>query len=202
MKQICDFMQDRGTPCTPGKYTSKELFTDLGFGQYDDIDFNSDEGVTIVHDMNTPLPAGLATYDLVMECGTIEHIFDISQVFKNMIQLCDVGGSVLHISPLNWLNHGFWNFSLTAFYDVYRVNGFENPQFWLMNWPKNYSQVGSSPVLKIDFTPAHILPPPQSDFLMVAFTAKKKESVPFKIPIQAAYDPELKLNTYLKNNKD
>ena len=199
-KSIVDYMHGRGLTLTVGPYTGRELLLDAGFKHYDDIDFVADEGVSIVHDMNLPYAGG--KYDLVLECGTMEHIFDIAQVFKNVIQLCKVGGTVCHISPLTWINHGFYNFSLTLFYDVYRNNGFEDFKFWWFNWPRNYAEVGSSNAMKLDFTPGQILQPTASDFMMVAFTTKKVNDLPFKNPIQAAYDPVLALNTSLRQHKN
>jgi SAM-dependent methyltransferase len=198
---IVDYMHGRGLTLTEGAYTGRELLLDVGFKQYDDIDFVGNEGVSIVHDMNTPLPATVKDYDLVLECGTLEHIFDVAQVFRNIIQLCKVNGTVCHISPLNWINHGFYNFSLTLFYDVYRNNGFEDFKFWIFDWPFNYGQVGSSPAIPIGFTPTQITPARDTGFLMVGFTAKKKTNLAFKIPIQAAYDPELALNTNLRTHR-
>ncbi len=196
---IVEYMHGRGLTLTEGAYTGRELLLDAGFKQYDDIDFVGDEGVTIVHDMNTPLPTTFdKRYDLVLECGTLEHIFDVAQVFRNIIQLCKVNGTICHISPLNWINHGFYNFSLTLFYDVYRNNGFEDFKFWIFDWPLNYIQVGSSAATSIDFVPTQFIPPPDSGFLMVAFTAKKQGIQEFKNPIQAAYDPALALNTGLR----
>ncbi len=199
LQPIVDYMNSIGLPPTPGPYTGRELLLDAGFKNYDDIDFVADEGVSIVHDMNLPYIG--KEYDFVFECGTMEHIFDVAQVFKNIINLTKVGGTVCHISPLNWLNHGFYNFSFTVFYDVYRSNGFENLKFWWINWPRNYGNVGSSDAMRLDFTPSQILPPEGSDFMMVAFTAEKKKSMPFKNPIQAAYDPSLALNTALRTHR-
>ena len=199
--KITQDMLRRGLKVTEGPYTGREFLLDAGFKNYDDIDFVPDEGVSIVHNMNEPLPADTKQYDLVLECGTMEHIFDVAQVFKNMIRLCKVGGTVCHISPLTWLNHGFYNFSLTLFYDVYRTNYFENEKFWLMNWPRNYLQVGSSNALKVDFIPSQILQPANTEFLMLAYTAKKTVEGLFRIPTQAAYDPELKLNTPLRTHQ-
>ncbi len=204
--KITSYMQRNGMPPSPGPYTGKELLLDAGFKYYDDIDFVEDEGASIVHDLNQPLPPGYEhednKYDLVFECGTMEHIFDIAQVFKNMIQLCKVGGTICHISPLTWLNHGFYNFSLTLFNDVYRNNGFDSFKFGWCNWPQNYGVIGSTDVIPIEFTPSQILKPSNTDFLMIAFTAKKIADVPFKNPIQAAYDPELALNTPLRKHRD
>jgi hypothetical protein len=197
-----NYMKAVGYPVTPDEcaYTSRNLFLDFGFKKYDDVDFTDDEGVTIVHDMNKPLPLKLqdADYDFVFECGTMEHIFDIRQVFSNIINLCAIGGSVFHCSPLTWINHGFYNFSLTLFYDVYRNNGFEDFKFWIVKFPRNWNAGGETVIYDMDFTPVQIMNNFPNDFLLVAFTARKKYDLPFKVPIQAAYDPALALNTPLK----
>jgi hypothetical protein len=202
VQDFIQYMQSIGHPVTPEAtaYTSRNLFLDLGFKKYDDIDFTADEGVTIVHDMNKSLPLKLQDreYDFVFECGTMEHIFDIRQVFSNIIDLCACGGSVFHCSPLTWINHGFYNFSLTLFYDVYRNNGFEDFKFWIVKFPRNWSAGGETVVYDMEFTPVQIMNNFPNDFLLVAFTAKKKSYTTFKVPTQAAYDPALALNTPLK----
>jgi SAM-dependent methyltransferase len=198
-----NYMAQIGHPATPDEvaYTSKNLFTDLGFKRYEDIDFNDDEGVTIVHDMNLPIGNTQGQFDFVFECGTMEHIFDIRQVFENVINLCKVGGTVFHCSPLTWINHGFYNFSMTLFFDVYRNNGFEDFKFWIVKFPKNWSQGGETVVYDADFTPTQFLNNCPEDFLLIAFTAKKKEEKLFTVPCQAAYDPVLAIDSSLKQHR-
>ena len=106
------FSPDREHMAELSPATSKELFESLGFDQYDDLDFTPVEGVTIVHDMNKPVPEEYHDrYDLIFEMGTMEHIFDVRSTFDNIIKMLKVGGTVFHLAPLNFLNHGFYNFS-------------------------------------------------------------------------------------------
>jgi SAM-dependent methyltransferase len=181
--------------------SSRELFLLFGFEQYDDIDFNADEGCNIIHDLNLHLPKQyLGQYDLVVEMGTMEHIFDIRAVFDNITKLLKVGGSVFHFSPLDSINHGFYNFSLNLFYDVYRNNGFEDIELFIVAFPINWTENQKIIYDIIQFTPEEIFPnPPEGYHLMVSCIARKAEVVtPFKIPIQAAYDPTLRLQSSLK----
>ena len=61
-------------------------------------------------------------YDLVYDGGTIEHCFNIGQAMQNMTYLTKVGGYILHVNPLNMINHGFYNLSPTFYYDYYIQN--------------------------------------------------------------------------------
>ena len=182
--------------------STRDLFLALGFEGYDDIDFDPDEGCTIVHDMNRPVPARLhGQYDLVLEMGTLEHIFDIRAVFESIVRMVKVGGVAFHFSPVNWFNHGFYNFSPTLFYDVYRVNGFESPIFYIIAFPLDWEKNQEIKFKQIEFTPQQTLlpPPPEGHLYMLACIAGKTKDIPaFQIPIQAAYDPALGLSTILK----
>ncbi len=180
---------------------SNELLPLLGFEEYDDVDFTADEGCNLIHDMNQPIPDAWANrYDLVFEVGTIEHIFDIRTVFENICRLTAPGGTVFHLAPLTWLNHGFYNSSLTLYYDVYRENGFDNLDFYIVAFPADWTQEQRIHYQSIDFRPDQIsLEGPPNTFLMVACMATKQEDIrPFRIPIQAAYDPKLGLSTPIK----
>lgn len=180
--------------------TSQELFLAFGFEKYDDIDFNAEEGCTIVHDLNRPIPRELwGQYDLVFEAGTIEHIFDLRAVFENIVRLLRAGGTAFHLSPLTWVNHGFYNFSLTLFYDVYRCNGFGDTEFFVVAFPDDWERDPSIQYQKAPFTPDQIevTPPPGTHMLICCITTKKRDLGEFRVPIQAAYDPSLKLDSRL-----
>ena len=173
--------------------TSRELFQSFGFDHYDDIDFTTAEKCTIVHDMNLPIPANLHdSYDLVFEMGTMEHIFDVKSTFSNIIRMLKTGGTVFHLSPLTFMNHGFYNFSLTLFFDVYRTNGFGNIQLYLLNFPLKWWKNPEVTYHKVDFTPDPItLEVPKGYFGMVGCIANKQADLGrFKTPMQAFYDPD------------
>lgn len=102
----------------------------LGFSRYVALDVNEKFGSHIV-DLNRPaipqLPDGeLASYSLVTNNGTGEHLFNQHAVFQNCHDLCQEGGVMLHILPCtNWLNHGFYSFQPLLFVDLAAVNGYQ-----------------------------------------------------------------------------
>jgi SAM-dependent methyltransferase len=76
-------------------------------------------------DLNRPLPP-LGHFDLVINHGTAEHVFNIAQVFASMHAACAVGGLMVHESPFTgWLDHGFYCLQPTLFYDIAAANGYE-----------------------------------------------------------------------------
>ncbi len=103
------------------------LFRLLGFGSVESIDFFPDEKPTHVLDLNRPVPAPmLEKFDLVFDGGTSEHCFATSEALCNAMRLVKAGGRVIHHSPLNnWVDHGFYQFSPTIFFDFYEANGFD-----------------------------------------------------------------------------
>ncbi len=90
------------------------------------LDFSPYEKAEIVHDLNRPAPEALHDrFDLIVDGGTTEHVFDVRQALTNIARMLKIGGRVIHISPANnWVNHGFYQFSPTLFYDYYGGNGF------------------------------------------------------------------------------
>ena len=65
-------------------------------------------------------------FDYIIDGGTVEHIFDIAQVMKNVTKMLKVGGRVFHIDAIaGQADHGFYSFSPTFFLDYYKGNGFK-----------------------------------------------------------------------------
>jgi SAM-dependent methyltransferase len=81
-----------------------------------------------VLDLNRPLPAALCDrFDLVYDGGTMEHCFSVADVLGNVVRLAKTGGRIIHHLPLNnWVDHGFYQFSPTLFFDFYEANGFRD----------------------------------------------------------------------------
>lgn len=88
------------------------------------IDIHASRGIERIVDLNQPLPVDLVgAFDLVADPGTIEHCFNVSQAFNNLMTACKVGGHVIHTNPINMINHGFWSISPTTYVDLYTANG-------------------------------------------------------------------------------
>ena len=86
-------------------------------------------GIDKMVDLNNPISGDsgehVDKYDLVVDPGTSEHIFNIGQVLSTIVRATKVGGFVYHINPMVMINHGYWNFSPVAYKDFYTVNGFD-----------------------------------------------------------------------------
>ena len=95
--------------------------------QYYDIDKFDFDHPRVVHDLEKPIDKRFHNFfNLIIDSGTMEHIFDIKSVMDNIVHITNLGGYVLQFIPAqNSLNHGFYQFSPTFFYDFYTANGFE-----------------------------------------------------------------------------
>lgn len=187
----------------PPVYSTREFFGLLGFGAYDDVDFDP-EAATIVHDLNSPLPDRFEDrYDLVVENGTIEHIFDIRSAVSNIARTVRTGGILCHVSPLDALNHGFYNFSVNFFQDFYCGNGFGEAQFYLLRYSRDWEEDEHVDIQPLPYTHEEFHFPPEvhtSKYAKhhIGFVARKLRHVPQpRVPIQAAYDPALGLRSRL-----
>jgi SAM-dependent methyltransferase len=99
----------------------------LGADEIVSLDANSYQGASLVHDMNVTIPDELKSrYDVVVEGGTLEHIFNFPVAVKNCMELLVPGGHFLGIAPANnFCGHGFYQFSPDLFYRVFsEENGF------------------------------------------------------------------------------
>lgn len=108
---------------------ARTFFEFLGIpkSQYYDIDkFEFDKPV-ILHDLQKPLDEHYHNFfNFILDIGTMEHIFDVKAVMSNIVNAAKIGGYVLQMLPMqNFINHGFYQFSPTLFYDFYTANGFE-----------------------------------------------------------------------------
>lgn len=65
---------------------ARTFFRILGINNYVDIDLFDLDQASIVHDLSVPIPSELKNeFDLVIDAGTIEHIYDIRMVMKNIL---------------------------------------------------------------------------------------------------------------------
>lgn len=85
------------------------------------VDVHASRGCEEIADLNEPQDFG--KHDLVIDFGTTEHCFNIAQALKNAAEAVRVGGVIFHSVPLCMMNHGFYNFSPTTFFDFYEQNG-------------------------------------------------------------------------------
>jgi len=109
----------------------------LGLNEFHDIDFNGKAALNL--DYSKPIPAELKNRaGVVIDIGTSEHIFNLTQVFANIVELLQKNGLVLHLAPLSWYNHGFVNFNPIWFKEFYQANAFEIVEHGLIVSPFGY----------------------------------------------------------------
>jgi hypothetical protein len=107
---------------------ARTFFEMMGLTGYADIDVSSVDAPVIIHDLNEPVPSELhRKYDLVLDGGTAEHVFDTRTVLESMARMVRVGGHVVHVSPVaGYIGHGMFSFSPDTLFEFYAANGFVN----------------------------------------------------------------------------
>lgn len=108
---------------------SEPFFEQLGCRDITMIDFSDYEGATVTHDMNTPIPSMMKEqYKLLIDSGSIEHMFNVPQAIHNYMQMVKTGGYLVLVNmPVNnHAGHGFYQFSPELFFNLFTsANGFE-----------------------------------------------------------------------------
>ena len=114
------------------------FFQLLGFGprQIDTLDVSDFENANIIHDLNQPLESSFGQYDLIINAGTLEHVFDVRQALWTLSDLTKVDGQIVHIAPAGLLNHGFYNFNAGFFSDYYEQSGWLREELYYCVVPR------------------------------------------------------------------
>jgi SAM-dependent methyltransferase len=111
----------------PPRY-SEPFWEVLGVRQLQTLDASAFEGATVIHDLNQPVPDKLRrTFDVVLDSGTIEHVFNFPVAISNCMDMVKVGGHLLLFTTANnFFGHGFYQFSPELFYRVLNApNGYK-----------------------------------------------------------------------------
>lgn len=173
-----------------GKIDDVVLFKALGFEAVESIDYSDYESPTHVLDFNNPVPLEFhGKYDLIFDGGTTEHIFNLPQCLKNIHNMLKPGGVVIHASPsTNHVDHGFYMFSPTLFYDWYMSNRFEIVKSYIAEYPMNPDRTW----IVYDYQPGSLNPLSfvglGSKRLLIWFAARKLEqSTCDVVPQQGSY---------------
>jgi len=99
---------------------SLSLFT--GYRSLTSIDLNGASSFRF--DLNRPVPLD-GRFDLILDFGTAEHVFNIYQLFKTVHDRCRPGGLMIHGTPFTgWIDHGFYSFQPTFYWDLAAANGY------------------------------------------------------------------------------
>ena len=118
------------------KFYTKDFFLALNFRNYNSIDINGayksekfDLNKNIYLEYNFK-----KKYNLVINNGTGEHIFNQYSLFLNIHNLTKKEGLMIHVLPfIDWINHGFFNYNPLLFADLAASNKYEIVKMSLAN---------------------------------------------------------------------
>jgi SAM-dependent methyltransferase len=120
-----------------GAYADGFLKHFLGARTIHSVDYSTFEGADIVHDMNLPTPTEMDDrFDVVIDGGTLEHVYNIPVAWENCMRSLKVGGRLfLFTTANNYCGHGFYQFSPELFFRLFtEVNGFKVEKLHLVEY--------------------------------------------------------------------
>ncbi len=119
-------------------------------------------------------------FDVLINHGTAEHVFNIAQVFRSMHDRCEVDGVMIHDAPFTpWIDHGMYCLQPTLFYDLARANCYEVAHVSMY-------EIKSGWTVRIE-SRDHItrIVPPDNACLFVVY--RKRYETEFCVPGQGVY---------------
>ncbi|SFB60010.1 hypothetical protein [Algoriphagus aquimarinus] len=122
---------------------SESFLKALGAKEIVTFDASDYEGASQVWDMNLPIADVFKErYSLMIDSGSLEHIFNFPQALKNCMEMVKLDGHMIGITPANnFFGHGFYQFSPELFFRVFtQSNGFELVKMWLF-FPESSSSI-------------------------------------------------------------
>lgn len=100
----------------------------LGAKEVQSLDYSDYESCDIVHDMNNAIDYKYhEKFDVVIDGGSLEHIFNFPVAIENCMNLLRKSGSLFMFTMANnHLGHGFYQFSPELFFRIFNDdNGFK-----------------------------------------------------------------------------
>jgi len=179
------------------------FFEMMGIKEYWDMDKFDYDVPIFRHDLNYPIPPELQKkFSLIIDGGTIEHIFDVRSVMENIINMLKPGGCVMHISSFN-MDHGLYAFSPIFFFDFYKANEFTDFSCYILQIDnKKTRKTYSKHYPYFEYTYGMSLKGliKNEKEILIFFVARQKETVtPMIIPTQGIFEPNNVLKS-INNN--
>jgi hypothetical protein len=110
----------------PHSSVAKYHFEKLGV-RHVSIDLNGQDGA-LVYDLGTKILSHEweNSFDIVTDFGTIEHVYNVYEAFRNTHYFCREGGIMMHVLPMtmNWPGHGVSYFASETFSVLAQLIGY------------------------------------------------------------------------------
>ena len=121
------------------------IFKLLGAKKVSITDISDYENPDLLINLNDPIDLNLTSkFDVIFDCGTLEHIFDVPTALWNLVSMLKTDGVLyLAVPASNAIDHGFYSFSPGIFFDYFNANGFEVSGCYLREGsPIFYKKIG------------------------------------------------------------
>lgn len=109
------------------KFTNASVvLTLLGADRVFAADASDYENPDFIIDLNDEISKNYyEKFDVIIDMGTMEHVFDIPTALGNIVKMLKKSGDVILASPSsNSIDHGFYSFSPTLFFDFFSLTDF------------------------------------------------------------------------------
>jgi len=153
-------------------------------------DVSDYEGANLILDLNNPVPAEhTGTFDVILDIGTLEHLFDVPTALTNLARMLKIGGDlILIVVCSNAIDHGFYSFSPTLLFDFFKANGFDNFDCYLRAGSANFLMPSRSKLYKYNRVGSEFLLSGHGGGVeLVFFATKRKSPEVMQKPIQSRY---------------
>ncbi len=138
--------------------------------------------------LNEPL-TDVAQFDTMFDFGTGEHVFDVRQFFANAHNVTKPGGMMIHGLPwTGWIDHGFYNFQPTVYFDLAAANGYTlHTVCYAVTSPFELRSLNSRDSFA-ELAKSGSLAP---NTMLFGVMTKAPQDAPFRTPMQGYYDGTL-----------
>jgi hypothetical protein len=141
LRDVALTLSPKPGPASKGYLSDDSMLKALGFEDYSALDVDGYESAGFIHDLYSPtIPAEIeGRFDVVIDGGTLEHVFHVPNAISALGRMVHSAGRVIHASPSsNHVDHGFYMFSPTFFWDYYSANRFELPAVHIVRYPRRH----------------------------------------------------------------
>ena len=130
--RIRKYAEQESYPNLARDLTVCSLFRDrYSVSDYRDCDLNEQANIKL--DLNKPLDVGMRdTFGTILNAGTVEHVFDIAKTITNIHDMARSGGTIIHLAPISWYEHGYYNINPRLLAAVAKTNEYSllTEAFW------------------------------------------------------------------------
>jgi hypothetical protein len=151
------------------------------YASYTAIDIEPGGPHRILQDLNEPFDLG-TRYDICINNGTSEHVFNQANVFKAMHDHTRAGGIMMHYTPcLGWTDHGLFNAQPRMYFELAGANDYEMCLACLATETNLHSMVPGT------ITDALLQQHPDLREAEACVILRKRSNQPFIFPMQGQY---------------